>query len=262
MELHLCSETSVFLAEHYFGCVVPEIRSKAVPQQRRRRAILTVSQFTQNPMTELTVIFLDIDGVLLPFGNNNEKKEQSCSGLFPDRTLEALSKLFVVPHDSPNKIALVLSSTWRVRPEFCRDILQAFQDYNETFGNGSANLLPTEFYDITNVENHSERQWEIQDWLMTQQQQNNNNNDDTVTAWVALDDEELLEEDKNENYRSIFEGHVVKTTSSVGLTMTNVEMAIRLLLKQQQTTTTTTTEGTTEIMKIINESTPLDTPLD
>ena len=166
----------------------------------------------------LTVIFLDIDGVLLPFGNDdNGKREESCSGLFPDRTLQALSK--IVQH-SPTPVSLILSSTWRVRPAFCHQILQAFQTYNETF----RGFLPITFFDVTDVENHSERQWEIYDWLKGQ--------DHKIDAWICLDDEELLEEDKNAKYRKVFEGHVVKTVSSWGLTMKEAELAIRLLKQQ------------------------------
>lgn len=164
----------------------------------------------------LTIIFLDIDGVLLPFGGDTleRKKEKSCSGLFPDRTLQALSD---VCRRSRTPISLVLSSTWRVRPEFCQQILQAFQTFNECF-QGS---LPSDFYDITNAEHHSERQWEIHEWIMGQEQ--------SVESWVCLDDEELLEEEKNAKYRPFFEGHVVKTKSSVGLTMNDAEKALHLL---------------------------------
>ena len=167
----------------------------------------------------LTVIFLDIDGVLLPFGGDifDGKKEKSCSGLFPDRTLQALSEICRQPETT---ISLVLSSTWRVQPQFCQQILQAFQTYNDCF-QGS---LPSNFYDLTNTENHSERQWEIHEWLVGQEQ--------IVESWVCLDDEELLEEEKNAKYRSFFDGHVVKTRSSVGLTLKDADKALRLLRQQ------------------------------
>ena len=166
----------------------------------------------------LTVLFLDIDGVLLPFGNDsNDKKEESCTALFPDRTLQALSK--IVQH-SPTHVSLVLSSTWRVRPEFRHQILQAFETYNKVY----RGFLPIAFFDVTDVENHTERQWEIYDWLEGQ--------DHMIAAWICLDDEELLEEEKNAKYRKLFEGHVVKTISSCGLTMKDAELAIRLLKQQ------------------------------
>lgn len=169
----------------------------------------------------MTIIFLDIDGVLLPFGDETleGKKEKSCSGLFPDRTLHALSEIY---RQSETTISLVLSSTWRVRPQFCQQILQAFETYNECF-QGS---LPSSFYDITSTENHSERQWEIHEWLTGHER--------IVESWVCLDDEELLEEEKNAKFRPLFEGHVVKTRSSIGLTLKDAETALRLLRQRQR----------------------------
>mmetsp|Transcript_20071 Transcript_20071/g.29784 ORF Transcript_20071/g.29784 Transcript_20071/m.29784 type:complete len:124 (+) Transcript_20071:199-570(+) len=115
---------------------------------------------------------------------------------------------------------VVLSSTWRVRRDFCEQILQAFSDYAGTHGE---ELLPTQFYDVTNVDNHSERQWEIHDWLASSR---------NIDAWVALDDEELIEGDTNKKYYSEFQNHVVKTTSHIGLTQRDAQNAV-LLLKAQ-----------------------------
>lgn len=167
--------------------------------------------------SRFTIVFLDIDGVLLPFGNDRDKKEASCSGLFPDRTLAALST--ILKHTAA---VVVLSSTWRVKVEFRQQILDAFQYYND--GNAGA-CLPQKFHDVTDIENHSERQWEIRDWVLTHHH--------TIEAWVALDDEELLEEEKNEQYRSEFEGHIVKTISSLGLTGKDAQTTIRLLKQQR-----------------------------
>ena len=171
------------------------------------------------PNQSLSVVFLDIDGVILPFGTDSSvrKKEKSCSSLFPDRTLHALNEIF---KHSNTTISLVLSSTWRVRQDYCQQILDAFQTYNNTF----QGILPGEFYGITNVDIHSERQWEIHEWLMEKEK--------LVNAWVCLDDEELLLEDKNALYRPIFEGHVVKTKSSVGLTLKDSWKALQLLEAQ------------------------------
>ena len=168
--------------------------------------------------SNVDVILLDIDGVLLPFGDE-QKIEASCSGLFPDRTLAALSKILEL-----TGAVVVLSSTWRVRSDFRHDILTALRVYGERFG-GPLEGIST-FYDLTNVNNHSERQWELQDWLIANQQK--------VRSWVALDDEELLEGETNEKYRSLFLGHVVKTMSSIGLTMKDAQTAIKLLKQQQQ----------------------------
>lgn len=177
--------------------------------------------------TGVTVIFLDIDGVLLPFGETKDTPpEESASNLFPDRTLAALNS--IVQH-VPNA-GIVLSSTWRVRPDYCQQILQAFEDYNQAF----QGVLPNEFHDLTNIETHSERQWEIHDWLVAHHLVEQQQQTSIIQAWVALDDEELLEEEKNQKHRPEFEGHVVKTTSSIGLTKMDAETALRLLKLQQK----------------------------
>jgi hypothetical protein len=192
----------------------------------------------------LQVIFLDIDGVLLPFGENNNKrkkkkhrnnnnKPESLSGLFPDHTLRALD--CILEHFP--KAVLVLSSTWRVCPNACNDILEAFRSYNnngQQYG-GRGYSSPRrarlqnikDFYDVTNVETHSERQWEIYEWL----QQHNNAN---IEAWIALDDEDLVEGPNNQRYRHVFQGHTIKTKSSVGLTQKDAKKAIQMLNAQLQ----------------------------
>jgi hypothetical protein len=173
-------------------------------------------------MDELNVIFLDIDGVLLPFGDNDQghqkKEEMPCTGIFPDRTLSALSNIFQY---SGIPLVLVLSSTWRVRYEYRQSILQSFRNYNLQSGQS---FLPTEFYDYTNLNLHTERQWEIYDWLMHPRQ--------PIRAWICLDDEELVEEHHNQKHRHIFQNHVVKTKSSIGLTTKDSALAVKLLKRQ------------------------------
>ena len=72
---------------------------------------------------------------------------------------------------------------------------------------------------------HSERQWEIHDWLSNQKQ---NNNKYEKIVWLALDDEHLIDGEVNENYRDIFQGHVIRTESHIGLTMNDVRDAVKL----------------------------------
>lgn len=183
---------------------------------------------TNSNSNQVDVVLLDIDGVLLPFGNNHDDEPQSgdygcltvptSNGLFPDRTLAALSKILEV-----TGAVVVLSSTWRVRADFREDILAAFRDYGDSFGGPLATM--SEFYDLTDVNNHSERQWEIHDWCTT--------NCNRIRYWVALDDEELVQGDTNLAYRSSFVGRVIKTESSIGLTMKDAQQAIKLFKKQQ-----------------------------
>ena len=121
----------------------------------------------------------------------------------------------------------ILSSTWRVREDYIRDIEGALHEF------GMDNFT---FADITDPTLHSERQWEIHEWLPQKQQQQSQSQEDgdQRIVWLALDDEELIEGDTNAKYRTIFEGHVVKTESSVGLTVQDVDLALELWKKQQQ----------------------------
>lgn len=182
------------------------------------------------------IIFLDIDGVLLPFGSNNNAASLSSTtnrcGLFPMEKVQALS--YIVERTDAR---IVLSSTWRVRPDYCEDILQSLRAYDR----GPLSTM-TEFYDTTDIHNHSERQWEIWDYLMSSSSSSSSgcNHDDSAKrqrleitkGWVALDDEELLEGPKNAKHRARFLGHVVKTDSATGLTMADAEKAVKILLGQ------------------------------
>lgn len=179
------------------------------------------------------IIFLDMDGVLLPFPNNHSDDEtHDQTVLFPATTLRPLKRLWTYVGKS-SSVEWVLSSTWRVHETYIRDIERALH----TFG------ISIEFSDITDPKLHTERQWEIQDWLSRNNCCNNNDQDHTPNhnpnnqqqqqqqqqcIWLALDDEELLEGEKNANYRSLFQGHVVCTTSHLGLTEQDVDKAITL----------------------------------
>lgn len=155
----------------------------------------------------LKVIFLDIDGVLLPF----PKDENSGSELFPASTLTCLQSLL---KELP-EAKLVLSSTWRVRKDFIQDIVDCIKGFGIDFEG---------FFDITDPGMHSERQWEIEQWVSNPL---NRKNYEKI-VWLALDDEELLEGDENQKFRKTFEGHVVKTQSHKGLTMDDVNDALKL----------------------------------
>ena len=156
----------------------------------------------------LKIIFLDIDGVLLPF-----PKTEEYDTLFPRCTVEALSYL-----RKETGAELVLSSTWRVRKDFIADIIDCLRGLQvENFDS---------FYDITDPNMHSERQWEIAKWL----EDHRHEHDDIV--WLALDDEDLLQGDANAKHRTAFEGHVIRTSSHIGLTMEDAKRGGELWKKQ------------------------------
>lgn len=154
------------------------------------------------------VIFLDVDGVVLPFDYNDTERR-----IFPSCTLQALSHVL---EQVPNA-QLVLSSTWRVQESFIDIIKRGFQLYGGCLGE-------VDFIDTTDPKLHSERQYEIYEWL--------SRHEENVVAWIALDDEELLLGEINKKYRRAFEGHVVKTDSHVGMTLHDAKLAVRLLRTQ------------------------------
>jgi hypothetical protein len=116
--------------------------------------------------------------------------------------------------DGRTKVEWVLSSTWRVQKSYVQDIERAVSEFG----------IPLEFSDITDPSMHSERQWEIYDWLEKQ----NLGKGKEPCIWLAIDDEELLNDDKNAEHRSFFEDHVIFTESHMGLSEANVDKAIRL----------------------------------
>ena len=161
------------------------------------------------------IIFLDIDGVLLPFQSNGQS---SCGSIFPDRILESFSSVL----EAVPEVKIVLSSTWRAQKSMIQEILDSFRCYGLAFGGPLAEL--TEFHDIVDPDFHSERQYEILGYLKE--------NRDKIGAWIALDDEELVEGESNAANRSIFEGHAVLTKSYNGLSSADAETAIQLLRAQ------------------------------
>ena len=124
-------------------------------------------------------------------------------------------------------------------------------------------MLGIGFYDITDPDMHSERQHEIYNWLehhssggafyrrSTETEHGSQiKKRRPIDAWVAIDDEELLQGDGNALYAKFFEGHVVKTESSVGLTMADAEEAVAILqlqlgaMQKEAQITTAATKGT------------------
>ena len=165
------------------------------------------------PVSSATpIVFLDIDGVLLPFGHADPlHRAAGNQDDFPDECLGALARILeAVPN-----ARLVLSSTWRCWPGGVGHICGEFRRH------GGA-LKDVRFLSMTNKENHSHRQWEIAEWLRGDEGR-------AVDTWVALDDEELLDGAPLRRHRAWFANHVVKTRSDVGLTAELADRAIALL---------------------------------
>jgi HAD domain in Swiss Army Knife RNA repair proteins len=182
------------------------------------------------------VVFLDIDGVLAPFPPPFVIPK---GRIFPDDNLAALSTILeaFTEQESTNsrsvvtlaRVDVVLSSTWRVQASFCQDILKDFRAY----GRGSSPLSDAsfKFWDITDPTMHTERQYEIYDWL-NKETRRSTEDDDAIDAWICLDDEELLEGEKNARHKSHFQGHVIHCDSKKGLTTEQALEAIRLIRHQ------------------------------
>lgn len=193
------------------------------------------------------VIFLDIDGVLLPFPPD-PKLHIPTGRIFPSETLAALSQILdafpkcdvsivkekctTAPSNSnfcggnETEIDIVLSSTWRVQKYMRNDIISDFHAY----GIGPLGTFDDDFYDITDPNLHTERQHEIYEWLQRHSRSERNSNQ--ILAWVALDDEELIHGPTNARLKPIFDGHVIHCDSKRGLTSEQAIEAIQLLRQQ------------------------------
>lgn len=186
----------------FSGMVIP-------PQQRRKKR---KGDEISSMAPPLKIIFLDIDGVILPFPrNNNNRPDGKSNRLFPEDNINALKRLLNL-----TGAQLVLSSSWRSQSSFVKDILSDFKKHD---------MGIDRFYDMTDIHHHSERQWEIHRWLEKKRKERR-------VYWLAVDDEHLIEGKKNEKFRSIFQGHTIRTISSVGLVEKDVDDGI-LLWKAQ-----------------------------
>jgi HAD domain in Swiss Army Knife RNA repair proteins len=192
------------------------------------------------------IIFLDIDGVVLPFPAD-PKLHIPRGRIFPNETLAALSlileafpkqKISIAGSKSEasstdhinreatdTEVDIVLSSTWRVQKSMRNDIISDFHAYAV----GPLSTFGDDFYDITDPKLHTERQHEIYDWLQRHQLDGTSNES---LAWVALDDEELLHGPTNARLKCIFDGHVVHCDSKRGLSREQAVEAIQLLRHQ------------------------------
>ncbi|KAL7468352.1 hypothetical protein ACHAXS_008573 [Conticribra weissflogii] len=224
------------------------------------------------------VIFLDIDGVLLPFGDAvpNSAFTEGC--IFPDRNMDALTELLqkmsaistaqLLARTNPDltqrrnvKIAsnsiegnpvLVLSSTWRARPDFIADILSSFRSYvnaRKYDDRLQQAWMPhlNSFFDVVDPSFHASRHVEIYKWIdnlvHTPTKSNlsvggvgvikhNEGKSFIVRSWIALDDEDLI---NVVDGRGDIANHAVKTISSLGLTSDLVDLSVALVSKQLQT---------------------------
>ncbi|KAJ8603283.1 hypothetical protein CTAYLR_006949 [Chrysophaeum taylorii] len=146
----------------------------------------------------MKVLFLDIDGVLVPFGGLTVADP---AAPFDDECVRRLARII-----SRTGAKIVLSSTWRssaTAKEMLRNCFRSFglPDFEETGGD------------------HSLRQWEIAAWLREHEPE----------RWVALDDEELVAGPENRRHSADFRDHAILIDSKTGLQDEHVTQAIVIL---------------------------------
>lgn len=221
---------------------------------------------TTTMIDPVDIIFLDIDGVILPFGgtasdqSSNRRLITAQGCIFPDCTMDALTSLLQRANNlsleqhhptkkrekdaspssssSSSSCKLVLSSTWRARSNFIQEILDSFRAYATEKARTDPTVMEiwephlNSFFDITDPNIHSTRHDEIYNWLH-QHQQNQTTQDFFVRSWIALDDEDLVHVEGRVLHDA--KDHAVFIKSSVGLTYEDVSLGIQLLERQHRT---------------------------
>ena len=193
----------------------------------------------------MRAVFLDVDGVLLPFGEGPAPGTQTEGA--QDASKGAIGgEVAKIPHASLAALArilretgaqVVLSSTWRCAGG-AEALVEAFREFarlqHEALAGPTCPLgaiAETGFVHTTDPGMHSHRQWEIAAWLESAA-----SSGIVVQSWCALDDEELVSVDPaegggdfNARFQALFQGRHVKTPSHIGLTDAHATAAIKQL---------------------------------
>ncbi len=169
------------------------------------------------PATDQPLIFLDIDGVLAPFGGRappgpptQRSAKLDADAAFAPFDEQCTQRLAAIVEATGATI--VLSSSWRARADAVAVVERRFR----AFGPPLSEKLPLP---TTDVDYHSVRQWEIARHLEKH----------PARRWVALDDEELVGGEECAERRALFVDRVSTIDSSAGLQDAHVDEAIRVL---------------------------------
>ena len=173
----------------------------------------------------LSVLFLDIDGVLLPFGGSAKPRPAQTSpggaSKFHPEAMAALERII-----TQTSATIVLSSTWRCGGGDV-EVLDEFHAWRD----GKSVLGAIERFEYTtSLTEHTHRAWEIASWLLSPAAP-------PVRAWVALDDEPLLDDGISPHlarFAALFANRVVQTESSIGLAREGADAAIAILLSAER----------------------------
>lgn len=150
-----------------------------------------------DPQQQPPVVFLDVDGVLVPFPGPET---------FAPAALAALAAIV-----RGAQARIVLSSTWRADPRALDLILERFRSFGPP--------LSTAAFATTDPTVHQPRQWEIARWLDRHRPE----------RWIAIDDEDLVNGPENARHRGIFQDHALRIDSTQGLTADHVQPALAIL---------------------------------
>eukprot|EP00040_Diaphanoeca_grandis_P034221 m.211444 g.211444 ORF g.211444 m.211444 type:complete len:209 (-) comp33104_c4_seq39:49-675(-) len=171
------------------------------------------------------VVFLDVDGVLVSFGNDadvasNDSSTRALNHKNP--SLQALATIFI----AHPKSRLVISSTWRCCANGMNDLAAAFCAFGPPLS--TLSLLET-----TSLAHHTHRRLEIAAWLFEHEETRD-------SPFVVIDDDapEILSKlipDHLQVVMSSINQRVVAPLSHVGLTSTNAEQATKLLQTPRMT---------------------------
>jgi hypothetical protein len=159
----------------------------------------------QNPFESQpgSVIFLDIDGVLHSVYTRDYFTE-SCAVAFEQIVRDTGA-------------AIVLSSTWRTRPDW-------FDEANDFLKQRGLPVILDSTRDLSReTKTWTKREVEICEWLDRHPE---------VTSWIAIDDENLTYSDSEQARR--MRGHFVHTKSDKGLQPHDVDLALRLMSAQRR----------------------------
>ena len=169
--------------------------------------------------TAQPLIFLDIDGVLAPFGGRappgpptqrSAKLDADAFAPFDERCTQRLAAIVAA-----TGATIVLSSSWRARADAVAVVERRFR----AFGLPLSEKVPLP---TTDINYHSVRQWEIARYLEKR----------PARRWVALDDEELVGGEECAERRALFVDRVSTIDSTAGLQDVHVDEAIRVLCEQ------------------------------
>ena len=170
------------------------------------------------PATDQPLIFLDIDGVLAPFGGRAppgppapraaKLDADAAFAPFDEQCTQRLAAIVAA-----TGAAIILSSSWRARADAVAVIERRFRAFGPPLSEKVP--LPT-----TDINYHSVRQWEIARYL----------DKNPARRWVALDDEELVDGEECAERRALFVDRVSTIDSTAGLQDAHVDEAIRVLM--------------------------------